>query len=199
MKRIAGAIALTAVGALLLAAALSLTEHNVHEAQHAAAVCERTAQELMEQITICPADRTSDLPVVQVEQTDYMGLLEIPGLDLTLPVMAQWDFSQLTNTPCRFSGSCGGRDLVICAHNYPGHFGPLLHIDLGEDVYLTSADSMVHHYVVSNREILSPESVEQMTDREAGEWDLTLFTCTLGGQTRCAVRCTLVSGEDPGE
>ena len=27
---------------------------------------------------------------------------------------------------------------------------------------------------------------------ELGSWDLTLFTCYVGGQTRCAVRCVRV-------
>ena len=28
------------------------------------------------------------------------------------------------------------------------------------------------------------------------EWDLTLFTCNTGGQTRCAVRCSRVRKEE---
>ncbi len=31
--------------------------------------------------------------------------------------------------------------------------------------------------------------VEEMI---TGDWDLTLFTCTLGGQTRVTVRCQLI-------
>ena len=28
----------------------------------------------------------------------------------------------------------------------------------------------------------------------SGDWDLTLFTCTYGGQERYTVRCTLATG-----
>jgi sortase A len=37
-------------------------------------------------------------------------------------------------------------------------------------------------------EILSPFAVEEMT---SGDWDMTLFTCTVGGQSRVTVRCVL--------
>jgi len=45
---------------------------------------------------------------------------------------------------------------------------------------------------VAAREVLLPTAVEEMT---AGEWDLTLFTCTLGGRSRVTVRCELVETE----
>ena len=35
-------------------------------------------------------------------------------------------------------------------------------------------------------ELLWPEQTEEML---SGEWDLTLFTCTLGGRQRVTVRC----------
>ena len=40
-------------------------------------------------------------------------------------------------------------------------------------------------------ETLSPFAIEEMT---GGNWDLTLFTCTVGGQYRVTVRCVLANG-----
>ena len=40
-----------------------------------------------------------------------------------------------------------------------------------------------------DQEILEPTMIE---DLKAGNWDLTLFTCTLGGRTRVTVRCDRV-------
>ena len=42
------------------------------------------------------------------------------------------------------------------------------------------------HYVVANIETLGAYDVEEM---EAGEWDFTMFTCTIGGANRVTVRC----------
>ena len=41
-------------------------------------------------------------------------------------------------------------------------------------------------YRVVVLDILSPDAIEEMT---AGDFDLTLFTCTYGGQSRVTVYC----------
>ena len=53
--------------------------------------------------------------------------------------MNEWDYTRLKISPCRFTGSYYSDDLVICAHNYMRHLGPLLQIGIGEDIYFTSA------------------------------------------------------------
>ena len=40
--------------------------------------------------------------------------------------------------------------------------------------------------MVSNLERLGAYDTEEM---EAGEWDFTMFTCTIGGSNRVTVRC----------
>ncbi len=133
------------------------------------------------------------MPTVEIDGYLYIGVLEIPKSDLTLPVMYEWDYDRLKISPCRFSGSYFTNDLVICAHNYARHFSPIKWLDIGEDVYFSTVDGNVYHYTVSNRETVQPTDVKQMIDRGEENWDLTLFTCNTGGQTRCAVRCMLES------
>ena len=45
----------------------------------------------------------------------------------------------------------------------------------------------VFTYEVTEVYTLGAEDVEEMVTGD--EWDLTLFTCTLGGQSRITVRC----------
>ena len=52
-------------------------------------------------------------------------------------------------------------------------------------------DGNVWTYTVAGTEIIDGNDVERM---EAGDWDLTLFTCTYGGQERFTVRCALAAG-----
>lgn len=52
---------------------------------------------------------------------------------------------------------------------------------------LRDIDGNVFSYEVVSLETLSTYDVENMTD---GDWDLTLFTCTVGGQFRVTVRCS---------
>ena len=51
-----------------------------------------------------------------------IGILEIPALDLELPVISSWSYSSLRLAPCRYSGSAYKGDLVIAAHNYQFSF-----------------------------------------------------------------------------
>lgn len=75
---------------------------------------------------------------------------------------------------------------MIAAHNYSCHFGQIKNLKTGDEVYFTDMDGIVNNYTVAEIDILNPTAVEEMT---SGEFDLTLFTCTYGGQSRVTVRC----------
>lgn len=115
-----------------------------------------------------------------------IGILEIPALDLELPVISSWSYSSLRLAPCRYSGSAYKGDLVIAAHNYKSHFGGLRTLPEGSEVFFTDAVGNRFSYYVAVTEALTPWSVDDMT---SGEWPLTLFTCTLDSQNRVTVRC----------
>jgi sortase A len=189
------------LGICLWLGALSLTLYNYWEADNAEQASRLLVVELEEQIAV-QDDKTAlqwaeseeavqaqEMPVIEIDGTDYIGVLEIPSLGLSLPVAAEWDYTRLKNSPCRYTGSYYTDDLVICGHNYAKHFSPIRRVSIGSDVYFTNVNGEVIHYVVVNRETVQPTAVEEMIDNTIAGWDLTLFTCNLGGQTRCAVRC----------
>ena len=193
------------LGLLLLLGAGGLTAYNIWDGIRA----ERASQHIIQEMDIGQdlvealdrePDDDSEMPVIEVEGYYYIGILEIPSLQLTLPVMDRWDYTRLKISPCVYSGSYKTDDLVICAHNYARHFSPVKWIDMGTDVYLITVDCRVYHYKVTNRETLKPDLVENMIENTnnttdgtiTNEWDLTLFTCNTGGQTRCAVRCARI-------
>jgi len=55
----------------------------------------------------------------------------------------------------------------------------------GDAVTFTDMDGNVFCYQVAEIETLPPYATQEMT---SGEWDLTLFTCTIGGQNRLTLR-----------
>lgn len=112
--------------------------------------------------------------------------MKIPSISLELPIIADWGYHGLRIAPCRYSGSVYLDNMVIAGHNYLSHFGYLKTLMQGDAVTFTDTDGNVFHYEVSEVEILSPYSVSEMT---SGDWDLTLFTCTVGGAARITVRC----------
>lgn len=127
-----------------------------------------------------------EMPVEMISGNAYIGVLELPTLGLELPVMSEWSYSKLNVAPCRYKGSAYSHDLIILAHNYSTHFGTLKNLSIGDPVIFTDVDANVFRYEVLELETLMPSAMEEM---ESGDWDLTLFTCTVGGQSRVTVRC----------
>ena len=204
---------LTAAGILLLLGALGLTSYNIWDglrARHESlAIEEQIAARMPETIVeardpLAMEETDLSMPVFEIDGYSYVGVIEIPSLKISLPVMDTWDDSRLRIAACRYWGNYKTDDMVICAHNYIQFFAPIRGIGMGADVYFISAGDTAYHYQVTNRETLRPTAVEEMvtntvqgTDgKEVRDWDLTLFTCFPGGQTRCAVRCVRVMEED---
>ena len=180
-------------GSLLLLAALALTAYNLWD-QHRAGV---QAQQVLEQLSGAvqqPQQGLPDyllapemaMPAMEVDGELYIGVLEIPALGLVLPVMSEWSYPRLKIAPCRYTGSAYTGDLVIAAHNYRSHFGQIKKLAIGEKIYFTDIEGNRFSYEVGEMEVLDPAAVESMTQTQ---WELTLFTCTLGGENRVALRC----------
>ena len=178
-------------GLLLIAAALFLSVYNEWESHEArdsarqviAQLCDALPTEAGEPTTL--PDVRREMPVKTINGRDYIGVLSIPSLELELPVISQWDYPALKVAPCRYSGSLYQDNLIICAHNYASHFGKLKELQPGDIVLFTDMDEHVVTFQMVERETLNPMDAEGL---EAGDWDLTLFTCTIDGQTRVTIR-----------
>lgn len=130
-----------------------------------------------------------EMPVTQIEENGYIGVLEIPTLGLSLPVMGEWSYSKLQISPCRYSGSAYSGNFTIAGHNYNTHFGPIGNLSAGDQVIFTDVEGRTFLYEVQTVETLEATAIEDMI---SDEWDLTLFTCTLSGEARITVRCLKV-------
>lgn len=196
------------LGALLVLGAMFLFLWNEKESKEAGTYSENimpviqdeilqameTAPEEPDVAENIPAELLSEEDVVMTEKVingyAYIGYLTIPDLNLELPVMSGWDDQRLQISPCRFSGTVKGGDLVIMAHNFKSHFGYLATLKEGAPVQFVDMDGVVWKYEVAAMDILAAESVEEMT---AGEYDLTLFTCTTSRTHRITVRCNNIT------
>jgi sortase A len=200
MKKRRGSI-MIALGVLLILGALGLAGYNVLDARRAAQDADLVQVRLEQQIERNKTAKTAPLPGQQrlgdempVEEIDgrrYIGTIEIPALNKKLPVLEDWSYANLKISPCRYSGSYYTDDMVLCAHNYASHFNGLRWIDPGEEVIFTTADGVEYRYIITYRETLFPTEVERLLAAEQ-DCDLTLFTCYIGGRTRCVVRCVRV-------
>ena len=109
--------------------------------------------------------------------------------------MSSWSYPALKKSPCRYSGSAQTNDLIIAAHNYHSHFGRIGELRTGDEIVFTDAGGSVFRYKVSFMEVIEGQDVEQMFSGQSEDWDLTLFTCTLSGQSRVTIRADRIRDE----
>ena len=199
------------LGLLLIAVALFLTAYNLYDEQRAEQSAlqvidrledylplevptEASTEPIVEQApmpndapdyVLCP---DMEMPVETINGIDYIGVLQIPSLELELPIASEWNYPKLKTAPCRYSGSAYLNNMIICAHNYSSHFGKLKNLSEEDVATFTDMAGNVFIYKMVERETLNPSDIEEMED---GDWDLTLFTCTVGGKTRVTIRFKL--------
>ena len=192
---------LTGVGLLLIAAALLLTVYNIRESDRAGAeseemvvrmesltadLPERLETEKKELVPEYKKNPEMEMPTVEVNGQECVGMIEIPALGLKLPVISEWSDAKLKKAPCRYSGSAYLKNMIIAGHNYRTHFSGIKRLNPGDSIVFTDADGNIFSYEVAEIETVGGYDIEKM---EAGDWDLTLFTCTNKGKARAAVRC----------
>ena len=201
---------LIALGALFITLAVLWAYHNVTLTRRAGEATQEVLIELYKQIPKVTYWAAEDfdgygepseqpdfivnpkmpMPVCEVNGIQYIGYLSVPALELDLSIASECDYETLDISPCRYSGSAYEGNLVISAHNYATHFGDIRYLQPGDPVTFTDMDGNVFSYRVAKQEILLPTESDVMTK---GEYPLTLFTCTLGGNYRVTVRCEYVS------
>lgn len=194
-------IVLMTLGAICIAIALGVVAYNMWDNNRA----KTSADSALEQLVIAPPvtptngeeyipdyqlDETVDMPVETIDGWDYIGKITIPKLGIQLPVLSGWSYAGLRLGPCRYAGSAYLDNMILAAHNYVYHFGPIRRLVAGDEVIFTDINANEFRYSVAEVETIQPTAISQM---KTGSWDLSLFTCTLGGNARVTVRCNKVS------
>lgn len=184
------------LGLLFLMAAFLLMTYNIYDGKRAENASGKVLEKLENKIaenepqwqeeTIIAA---REMPAIEIDGYRYIGILEITTLELSLPVMEEWDEQRLKIAPCRYKGSIYEDNLIIAGHNYARHFSPIKNLPVGTEVTFTDVEKNVFRYQISEIELLNEAKVEEMV---TGDWNLTLFTCTYGGEDRYAVRCVAI-------
>jgi sortase A len=123
---------------------------------------------------------------------DTAGIINIPSLQLRLPIIKECTDALLKIAPCLYSGTLGEKPekLIIAGHNYRSHFGRIPQMVLGEEVLFTTLDGVTYRYAVTEITVLSMYDNISFYTRE---WDLALFTCDTADRTlRVIVFCALI-------
>lgn len=184
------------VGLVCILAGIALVIYNIYDAKRV----EKYTQEIISQIkyneSIIVEDESYipdyiinpdiEMPVQTIDGNKYIGVLELHKLNLKLPIMSELDYEKLKKGPCRYEGSIHKDNMIIAAHNYRTNFAELNKLQYGDEIIFKDIDGNEFRYEVIEIETLKDTDIDRMT---AGDWDLTLFTCTYSGTARVTVRC----------
>ncbi|MBP5378703.1 MAG: sortase [Ruminococcus sp.] len=206
------------LGTLMIISAVLLCVHNVKQSKDAGTFSESIVEKLKKEIPDTTdavsqdnidnnaedlfaeyeADKPNEQPInsIVIDDASYCGYLSLPSLGLELPVMTDWSYPDLQRSPCRYSGSAESRDLIIAAHNDNTHFGRRGDLATGDEIIFTDTLGNRYFYSVSYMEMIEGKDVEQMFSGQSEDWDLTLFTCTLSGQSRVTIRADLNTDQE---
>ena len=194
-------------GTMMLSASLFLVFSNFRQDRESSENASEILSELKQQIpepsesTSQPAkyddifreyenddESSAEEEYIRIDDNYYIGTIYIPSLNIELPVMSEWSYPSLKLSPCRYKGSISEGNLIIAAHNYRSHFGRIQELNSGDSIIITDMGGTLHNYEVVQSEIIDGYNIESMDFGSDDEWDLTLFTCTLSGQSRVTVR-----------
>ena len=90
----------------------------------------------------------NSMPVLSLNGTDYVGILELPAHASSLPVCADWGHS--SKQPCRFSGSIYDGTMQIGGTSQNGQYEFYREISVGDAVYFTDMTGDRYTYAVKD-------------------------------------------------
>lgn len=187
-------IAFISLGLALIIGAMSLITYNKIEEKRAGENAELVLQELDNKLSNeipdpDPAYKVENevpMPTVVIDGYEYVGKIYFPKLKLTLPIISGVGDKRLKKAPCKYFGSVYTDNMILAGHNYITHFGRIDNLRYGDKVVFTDVDGNEFKYKVLGTEIINGNDGYTLED---GDWDLSLFTCTMSGRSRITVRC----------
>lgn len=131
-------------------------------------------------------DRDPEMPALEINGEDFIGLLEIPAYGLKLPIGSMWDKETVLSYPCRFYGSAYDGSLIIGGYDQSGQFDFFDRIQTGTAIAITDMTGSTFSYTVNRIDRSNSAEAEVLINSEA---DLTLFVRDAQGLEYILLRC----------
>ena len=140
-------------GVSLLAAAVAMLifmQWNIRASQQQSQDYVQTLRTLIPTPQSAALEERSDnaMPVLSLDGTDFIGILEIPLYDSVLPVSADW--SNPLRYPHRLSGSIFDGTLQIGGTSQPGQYDFYRQISVGDSLFFTDMEGNRYTLEVTN-------------------------------------------------
>lgn len=126
------------------------------------------------------------MPALEIAGEDYVALVDIPALGLTLPVADTWHKHKVLSGPRRFEGTVYDGSLIVGGTDQPGQFSGFAYLEPGCSVTVTDMTGAEFAYVIQRIDRSSSVSEAVLTADDA---QLTLFVRNAYGLDYILLRC----------
>ena len=163
------------LGCFLLVASVVATvwwQWEITSSEKTAKIYTQTIRSLIptSQGAVLEEKQNNKMPVLSVQETDFVGILEIPSYNSELPVCASW--GEITKYPCQYSGSIYNGTMQIGISSQKGQYDFYREISVGDAVLFTDMQGNCYTYTVSKLRYEKHANNDALTKENA---DLTLF------------------------
>ena len=157
------------VGAIVI---LALWRWNINNSEKRAQYYVNTLQELIPdpQNAALEERRDNTMSVLSVDGTDFVGIVELPRYESTLPVCADWD--KTSKYPCLFSGSIYDGTMQIGATTQKGQYDFYRELSVGDTVSYIDVEGNRYTFTITS---LRYEKHADQAVLQQKESALTLF------------------------
>lgn len=108
-----------------------------------------------------------------------IGLIEIPSIDISYPILKNVNEDLLKISVCKFYGPLPNRigNLCIAGHNYKNNsmFSNLHLLNIGDSIYITDLNNTKIEYIIYNKFITNENNLDSIQNTPTIE--ITLITC----------------------
>ena len=149
---------------------------------------EKTTQQLQ------MATATSTYTAPNGKKYETVGVVKIPKINITYPILSKTTDALMKVAPCKFHGPSPNEvgNLCIIAHNYRRKgvfFSDVENLVVGDIVEIQDLSQRVIQYEIYDIHTVMPDNVADTTQKTNGRKEVTLITCTDNSEQRIIVRC----------
>ena len=113
------------------------------------------------------------------DDISIIGLIEIPKINISYPILENSNENLLKVSVCRFSGPLPNRigNLCIAGHNYKNSlmFSKLHMLDINDSIYITDLNNTKLEYIIYDKFKVKENNLDCTSDSKNTE--ITLITC----------------------
>ena len=127
-----------------------------------------------------------EMPVVEIEGNDFVGMIEVPKYSKALPVYSSWEKNKITDFPCRYMGSMYDGSLIVGTVEDHGQSDIAKGIAGGDELTFTDVTGLKYNYIITDAYKTKDVSTEALT---AIDGELVLFVRSTYGTDYMVICC----------